>query len=1209
MGISCANCRRSNPVEAAYCYFDGVPLSTQAAGAVSPALELFPSPFVFPQGEVSRNFDQLAQCCQHDWTAAVDLLRQGMFASFLGGLGRADLAQVANRAAQLADGDRALDQFLARLPATDPNQPKLEIEPADVDLGSIRIGEEKRFEIRIRNKGRRLLSGTVVSDSPWLTLGDAAGTMHKLIQCSRSTTLTVTVRGQYLRASPKPLEGLLVLETSGGNRTVSVRVQVPVQPFAEGCLAGAATPRQLAEKSKKSLKEAAAYFESGAVARWYAVNGWTYPVQGSLATGLGAVQQFFEALGLAKPPRLEVSQTALRIEGRAGEQQQYDLCVFTKENRPVFAQASSDSPWLKIGPIKAKANVATIPLELEVPAASAGQVLEARVHITANGNQRFDIPVSLVVEESFAWASRRGPTSRGGHRRYLVPAGVVLLLAALVSLPFVLRKKADPGPMVQRDDPPELKIEGVKGTPVKEKGPPLKRVTPVFAAVVTDEPEEKFGPFSIPVQFKIEDEPDVRTGPAPADKVKVEIKDEPVEKTESGATVLVDTSPRVAFAFEPDWSGFGISLTPESGAPALSRLLYSITGKDNLSLVRVNNLISQFGVEQSRWQKEKTFESVTTPTMARVFFVKADGTWATAGGLNFRQVLEVVPGQPVAGNSGLRRFLDTVLVRYIIQNKDNKPYTVGFRMELNTLIGLKDGVPFAIPGRPGLVDTYADFKKAKDVPDFIQAIEKPEPQDPGAIAQMTFRTAPHVEPPGRVSITRWSAGVKTWEVPLKPFRNVGAGDDSAVVLYWTDKTIKPGEKRELGFAYGLGTVASSETEGKLGVTFGGAFEPGQTFTVLAYVREPAAGQTLTLVLPDGLERVGPPATQKVAPAGERSTSIVTWTARIQRSGMFPVKVESSTGISQSKSLIVGGPVPLAKLALNLVGPFEPGQVFSVEARVADPVPGITLTMKLPPGLERVEGDETQKVAAPLAGQKDAVVTWKVKLKVPGNHAVRVASSTGIAHTKTLAIALEKNQGGDFKMLMEGDFAPGKVFAVKASVTEPLPGQALTLELPKGLERVEGAEKQVVEAGKSVPTWKVKTLAPGKFPLLLHSTTGVTARKTLLIDPPNEAVGKFGLELSGPIEPGKDFTLTAKLTHPVLGQKLKLVLPKELQLREGDAEQLAPPARNAAGSVVNWKIVVREIGRVPIRVESSTGIARTKTLTITEARNDTDDLRK
>ena len=87
-----------------------------------------------------------------------------------------------------------------------------------------------------------------------------------------------------------------------------------------------------------------------------------------------------------------------------------------------------------------------------------------------------------------------------------------------------------------------------------------------------------------------------------------------------------------------------------------------------------------------------------------------------------------------------------------------------------------------------------------------------------------------LEPPGRVSLTHWPGGNAPWEVGMRQM-----GGDSAVVIYWHEKVLKPGQRRQFGFAYGLGGVDAGEGAGRLGITLSGSFEPGQVFTVTAYV--------------------------------------------------------------------------------------------------------------------------------------------------------------------------------------------------------------------------------------------------------------------------------------------------------------------------------------------------------------------------------------
>src|SRR5580693_6638809 len=101
MPLTCPKCRRVNPAEATYCFYDGMVLTNGqvSGGRLNPATVAFPMPFVFPSGQSCHNFDQLALACLNNWSTARDLVRQGMLKTFLGGVGRADLAQAADEAA------------------------------------------------------------------------------------------------------------------------------------------------------------------------------------------------------------------------------------------------------------------------------------------------------------------------------------------------------------------------------------------------------------------------------------------------------------------------------------------------------------------------------------------------------------------------------------------------------------------------------------------------------------------------------------------------------------------------------------------------------------------------------------------------------------------------------------------------------------------------------------------------------------------------------------------------------------------------------------------------------------------------------------------------------------------------------------------------------------------------------------------------------
>jgi hypothetical protein len=441
MAQTCSKCSRINPADAAYCYYDGNVLAGHArlgAAPVAAGNQPFHNQFTFPSGRRCRNYDELAIACQSEWDAAKDLLQQGYLESFLGGLGRSDLALAAREAARFPDRDRGLDQFLAKLPGNALTPPKLRLDPQEVNLGTVPVGQDHHFDLNLDNQGMRLLYGSVSSDGcPWLTVGEGAGAPEKLFQFGGHATIPVHVHGLRLRAGNKPLEGRLVVESNGGNFTITVRMEVPVKPFKDGVLAGAKSPRQVAEKAKANPKEAAALFEKGAVARWYVENGWTYPVQGPSASGLGAVQQFFEALGLTPPPKVEISDRSVTLAGGPGETVKHTSGEFAfGEPEPVVEEV----------------------VEEVLPARAPEKIPSAAVVALP------EVELEPVLVASPLSRLRRGPSKSFGPG-HLLPAGL-LVLALLIILVFDLinpSKAENPNGPVPIGPGPVVKPSGASG--------------------------------------------------------------------------------------------------------------------------------------------------------------------------------------------------------------------------------------------------------------------------------------------------------------------------------------------------------------------------------------------------------------------------------------------------------------------------------------------------------------------------------------------------------------------------------------------------------------------------------------------------------------------------------------------------------------------------------------------------------------------------
>ena len=97
-------------------------------------------------------------------TEALQLLRTGALESFLRGMGRSDLAIAAREAAYFPDANRRLDQLLGQFPTSRASAARLSVTPSEIDLGTLRLGQDQRLMLNLVNEGKGLLHGVVASD-------------------------------------------------------------------------------------------------------------------------------------------------------------------------------------------------------------------------------------------------------------------------------------------------------------------------------------------------------------------------------------------------------------------------------------------------------------------------------------------------------------------------------------------------------------------------------------------------------------------------------------------------------------------------------------------------------------------------------------------------------------------------------------------------------------------------------------------------------------------------------------------------------------------------------------------------------------------------------------------------------------------------------------------------------------------------------------
>lgn len=846
MAQACSRCGRINPVEAMYCHYDGIGLHTTMEKVQSPG-RLEP-PFYFPDGRQSKSFDELALACQGDWKTAKALLKSGDFSIYFRRVCRLDLANLGERCRKNPNTDLALDEFLSGLPTSVLEEPELHVPNHRVTLGKLQPGTNRDLYIQLENRGHGLLKGKarVVSQEFWLVLGDGKGAAQKHFHFWDQTKIHLQVAGAKLRSSDKPLTGKILVESNGGNIEIEVTAEVPVVPFPHGVLAGATTPRMVAKKARANPKEAAILFEQGEIQKWYQANGWTYPVPGLSASGVAAVQQFFEALGLTEAPKVAINTQSLQCAGFPGEKRLLNIHVSTLEKKYVFAHASSNAPWLKCRPVEQQGSNATIPLEVEIPR-SKDPFVEGTVRVISNGGAKFTVKIRVAISAPpsgiFPSSGFSQPAPSASKENSPAPISSFSRVSSLPPIPGKPRDILEEIEIELDEKPKPYLLMAVGLAMLLAFGVLVAGVRDILAFKGLSSQVENA---VTAVEFPVEDPKDIEP------RLEMRFFNQPVflpgKKSGSG--------PLSFGLFGNLATAFGMQT---------KKLFYGDEGNTNNSIIRVDGQDWYFGRQefpnkkvpnrQGYWKGEMT----SLPSSIRPFYGEGNfSVWEMPmSNLEISQTLRIAPGQ----QSGL---LDTCLVMYKITNTGKRPREVGFRTLLDTFIGSNDGVPFLIPGETELCTTSKDMVGDK-IPDFLQACETTNLKSPGTIATFGFAIPNHARP-DRVALGAWPntglqpgarGGDTLWDVPVFSMHSPGSGmnGDSAVTIYWYPKTLLPGESRNLGYSYGLGTISGQEGGGELALTAGGTLTPGGAFTLTAYVSAHTNQDKLRLTIPPGFTLV------------------------------------------------------------------------------------------------------------------------------------------------------------------------------------------------------------------------------------------------------------------------------------------------------------------------------------------------------------------
>src|SRR5205823_1843637 len=111
-----------------------------------------------------------------------------------------------------------------------------------------------------------------------------------------------------------------------------------------------------------------------------------------------------------------------------------------------------------------------------------------------------------------------------------------------------------------------------------------------------------------------------------------------------------------------------------------------------------------FGKRPGRFARGKRKETLKPPRSG------LESTWhLPREKIYVTQHVEIVPSEQ-------SQVLDTCLVYYTVEYRGDAvsaPRKVGVRIMLDTFIGANDGVPFVIPGQPGLLTKFQDFSEKR----------------------------------------------------------------------------------------------------------------------------------------------------------------------------------------------------------------------------------------------------------------------------------------------------------------------------------------------------------------------------------------------------------------------------------------------------------------------------------------------------------------
>lgn len=261
--------------------------------------------------------------------------------------------------------------------------------------------------------------------------------------------------------------------------------------------------------------------------------------------------------------------------------------------------------------------------------------------------------------------------------------------------------------------------------------------------------------------------------------------------------------------------------------------------------------------------------------------------------------------------------LDTVEIRYEVENNDATPHDIGLRIMLDTMLGTNDGAPFRVSGVGDITnETEFNGPNMPEYCDIFDDLSSPTIQAKGTLIGGAATR------PDRLVFAHWPRLVATpWDFQIDSASAVTL--DSAVGIYWNPVTMNPGTKKTYVTYYGLSKM-SVVTEGNFTVALssadaltrgaGNVLGPNP-FYITSYIQNSGNGNisdtAATLTLPNGLQlEPGEVQTKTLGTLTPSQQVQVSWLVRatdtVQGGLTFQVDV-SGTGVSpvqSSRSILI-----------------------------------------------------------------------------------------------------------------------------------------------------------------------------------------------------------------------------------------------------------------------------------------------------------------